>query len=62
MGDSCSLWFQAVVRGDVHPIRIGNNVNIQDGAVIHVTYWLVWGLLLWMTLLWNPTVSLLPER
>jgi carbonic anhydrase/acetyltransferase-like protein (isoleucine patch superfamily) len=38
MGDYCSLWFQAVVRGDVHRIRIGNNVNIQDGAVIHATY------------------------
>jgi carbonic anhydrase/acetyltransferase-like protein (isoleucine patch superfamily) len=38
MGDSCSVWFQAVVRGDVHRIRIGNHVNIQDGAVIHATY------------------------
>jgi carbonic anhydrase/acetyltransferase-like protein (isoleucine patch superfamily) len=38
MGDSCSVWFQAVVRGDVHRIRIGNHVNIQDGAVIHTTY------------------------
>jgi carbonic anhydrase/acetyltransferase-like protein (isoleucine patch superfamily) len=38
MGDSCSVWFQAVVRGDVHRIRIGNKVNIQDGAVIHCTY------------------------
>ena len=38
MGDSCSVWFQAVVRGDVHRIRIGNNVNIQDGVVIHATY------------------------
>ena len=38
MGDTCSVWFQAVVRGDVHRIRIGNNVNIQDGAVIHATY------------------------
>ena len=38
MGDSCSVWFQAVVRGDVHRIRIGNRVNIQDGAVIHATY------------------------
>lgn len=37
-GDNCSVWFQAVVRGDVHYIRIGNNVNIQDGAVIHCTY------------------------
>ena len=38
MGDSCSVWFQAVVRGDVHRIRIGNHVNIQDVAVIHATY------------------------
>ena len=38
MGDDCSVWFNAVVRGDVHWIRIGNNVNIQDGAIIHCTY------------------------
>ena len=38
MGDSCSVWFNAVVRGDVNSIRIGNKVNIQDGAVIHCTY------------------------
>ncbi len=38
MGDNCSVWFNSVVRGDVHSIRIGNNVNIQDGAVIHCTY------------------------
>ncbi len=38
MGDNCSVWFQAVVRGDVHCIRIGDNVNIQDGAIIHCTY------------------------
>ena len=38
MGDNCSVWFNAVVRGDVHSITIGNNVNIQDGAVIHCTY------------------------
>jgi len=38
MGDDCSIWFNAVVRGDVHYIRIGNKVNIQDGAVIHCTY------------------------
>ena len=38
MGDNCSIWFNAVVRGDVHSIRIGNRVNIQDGAVIHCTY------------------------
>lgn len=38
MGDNCSVWFNAVVRGDVHSIRIGNKVNIQDGAIIHCTY------------------------
>ncbi|HOV10559.1 MAG TPA: gamma carbonic anhydrase family protein [Bacteroidales bacterium] len=38
MGDECSVWFNAVIRGDVHSIRIGNNVNIQDCAVIHCTY------------------------
>jgi carbonic anhydrase/acetyltransferase-like protein (isoleucine patch superfamily) len=38
MGDDCSVWFNAVIRGDVHYIRIGNNVNIQDGAIIHCTY------------------------
>jgi carbonic anhydrase/acetyltransferase-like protein (isoleucine patch superfamily) len=38
MGDACSVWFQAVVRGDVHSIRIGHHTNIQDGAVIHCTY------------------------
>jgi carbonic anhydrase/acetyltransferase-like protein (isoleucine patch superfamily) len=38
MGDGCSVWFNAVVRGDVHSIRIGDNVNIQDGAIIHCTY------------------------
>ncbi len=38
MGDECSVWFQAVVRGDVNSIRMGNKVNIQDGAVIHGTY------------------------
>jgi len=38
MGDDCSVWFNTVVRGDVHSIRIGNKVNIQDGAVIHCTY------------------------
>ena len=38
MGERCSIWFNAVVRGDVHSIRIGNNVNIQDGAVVHCTY------------------------
>jgi len=38
MGDHCSVWFNAVVRGDVHYIKIGNNVNIQDGAIVHCTY------------------------
>ena len=38
MGDDCTVWFNAVVRGDVHYIRIGNKVNIQDCAVIHCTY------------------------
>lgn len=38
MGDNCSVWFNAVVRGDVHYIKMGNKVNIQDGAVIHCTY------------------------
>lgn len=38
MGDECSVWFQAVVRGDVHYIRMGNKVNVQDGAIIHCTY------------------------
>jgi carbonic anhydrase/acetyltransferase-like protein (isoleucine patch superfamily) len=38
MGNNCSVWFNAVIRGDVHYIRIGNNTNIQDGAVIHATY------------------------
>ena len=38
MGDNCSIWFNAVVRGDVHYIKMGNKVNIQDGAVIHCTY------------------------
>jgi len=38
MGDDCSVWFNAVIRGDVNSIRIGNKVNIQDGAIIHCTY------------------------
>ncbi len=38
MGDNCTVWFNAVVRGDVHSIIIGNNTNIQDGAIIHCTY------------------------
>ncbi len=38
VGDDCSIWFHSVIRGDVNAIRIGNKVNIQDGAVIHCTY------------------------
>ena len=37
-GKECSVWYNAVIRGDVHYIKIGNKVNIQDGAVIHATY------------------------
>jgi carbonic anhydrase/acetyltransferase-like protein (isoleucine patch superfamily) len=38
MGEDCSVWFNAVIRGDVNSIRIGNKVNVQDGACIHCTY------------------------
>lgn len=38
IGDGCSIWFNAVLRGDVNSIRIGNHVNIQDGAVLHTLY------------------------
>lgn len=38
IGNNCSLWFNSVIRGDVHYIRIGNKVNIQDGVIIHCTY------------------------
>jgi carbonic anhydrase/acetyltransferase-like protein (isoleucine patch superfamily) len=38
LGNKCSIWFNAVIRGDVHYIKIGNKVNVQDGAVIHATY------------------------
>ena len=38
MGDRCSLWFNVVIRGDVNYIKLGNEVNVQDGAVIHCTY------------------------
>ena len=37
-GDDCSIWFNAVVRGDVNSIRMGNKVNVQDGAIIHCTF------------------------
>lgn len=38
LGDNCSVWFNAIIRGDVHSIEIGDRSNIQDGAVIHCTY------------------------
>ena len=38
MGNQCSIWFNAVLRGDVHSIKMGDKVNVQDGAVIHCTY------------------------
>jgi carbonic anhydrase/acetyltransferase-like protein (isoleucine patch superfamily) len=38
MDDDCSIWFNAVVRGDVNSIKVGKKVNIQDGAIIHCTY------------------------
>ncbi|MBP6371601.1 MAG: gamma carbonic anhydrase family protein, partial [Ferruginibacter sp.] len=38
MGNQCSVWFNAVIRGDVNSIIIGNKVNVQDGAVIHCTF------------------------
>ena len=38
MGNNCSVWFNAVIRGDVHFIKMGDKVNVQDGAVIHATY------------------------
>lgn len=38
MGHQCSIWYNAVIRGDVHYIRMGNKVNVQDGAIIHATY------------------------
>ncbi|GCD80591.1 gamma carbonic anhydrase family protein [Schleiferia thermophila] len=38
MGNECSVWFNAVVRGDVHYIKMGNRVNVQDNATIHCTY------------------------
>lgn len=38
LGNDCSVWFNSVLRGDVNSIRIGNNVNIQDGAVLHTLY------------------------
>lgn len=38
LGDRCTVWFNAVIRGDVHSIRIGDDTNIQDAAIIHATY------------------------
>jgi carbonic anhydrase/acetyltransferase-like protein (isoleucine patch superfamily) len=38
MGNECSIWFNAVLRGDVNSIKMGNKVNVQDGAVVHCTY------------------------
>lgn len=38
IGDDCSIWYGAVIRGDVNSIRLGNKVNVQDNAVIHATY------------------------
>ncbi|MEQ8926029.1 MAG: gamma carbonic anhydrase family protein [Fulvivirga sp.] len=38
MGDRCTVWFNTVIRGDVHSITIGDDTNIQDGAIIHCTY------------------------
>lgn len=38
MGNDCSIWFNAVLRGDVNPIRIGNRVNIQDNSTLHTTF------------------------
>ncbi len=38
MGNDCSVWFNAVIRGDVNSIKIGNQVNVQDGAIIHCTF------------------------
>lgn len=38
IGKGCSIWFNAVIRGDVNSIRIGNNVNVQDGSVLHTLY------------------------
>lgn len=38
MGEHCSIWYNAVVRGDVHSVKMGDKVNVQDGAIIHCTY------------------------
>ena len=38
MGDQCSIWYSAVIRGDVHYVKLGNMVNVQDNATLHCTY------------------------
>ena len=38
VGENCSIWFNAVLRGDVHYVKVGNNTNIQDNVVVHATY------------------------
>ena len=38
MGKECSIWYNAVIRGDVHYIKLGNKVNVQDNAMLHCTY------------------------
>ena len=38
LGEKCSVWFNAIIRGDVNSIRLGERVNVQDGAVVHCTY------------------------
>ena len=38
LGEECSVWYNAIIRGDVNSIHIGNRTNIQDGAVVHCTY------------------------
>ena len=38
MGNECTIWFNAVLRGDVNKIRLGNRVNVQDNAVVHCSY------------------------
>ena len=38
MGEACSVWYQVVIRGDVHRIRLGDRTNVQDGAILHVTH------------------------
>ncbi len=38
IGNDCSIWFNSVLRGDVHYIKLGHHVNVQDGAIVHATY------------------------